>query len=121
MSVPSVLVMAKSALTTMVSLSVAELLLGLGSAIPAGPVTRAVLRREPVAEGETVALRVKVAVPPLSRLTVVLIEPVPLAAPQLDPADGTQFQVAPVIAAGTLSATPARGSSDLPLFLTTIV
>src|SRR5438128_10085721 len=104
-SVPSDLVIAKSALDTTVSLSVAELLAETGSASPAGAVTVAVFRIEPTADGATVALSVKVAVPPLSRLTVVLMEPEPLEAPQLDPADGVQFQVALVNTAGKLSST----------------
>src|SRR5438132_616515 len=104
-----------------VSVSVAELLLLLISVTPAGAVTVAVLVNVPPAVGETVPLRTKVAVPPLARLTVVLIDPEPLAAPQLDPADGTQFQVAPVISAGTLSVTVAPVTGTAPLLLTTMV
>ena len=50
---PSVTVIARSADATMVSVSVAELLPGVGSVTPAGAVTVAVLLSVPVADGET--------------------------------------------------------------------
>ena len=55
---PSVLVMARSALTPKLSLSVAELLPGVGSVTPAGADTVAVLLRVPVAAAEMVQLAV---------------------------------------------------------------
>src|SRR6185312_2278192 len=55
---PSVTVMARSALATSVSLSVAELLPGVGSVTPAGAVTVAVLLSVPVAAALIVALAV---------------------------------------------------------------
>ena len=55
---PSVLVIARSALAASVSLSVAELLPGVGSATPAGAVTVAVLLNVPVAAAEIVQLAV---------------------------------------------------------------
>jgi len=48
--------------------------------------------------------------------------PVPLAAPQLDPADATQVQLALVIAAGSVSVTAASVTALGPRrLLTTIV
>src|SRR6476469_6141955 len=55
---PSVLVIARSADALKVSLSVAELLPGVGSVTPAGAVTVAVLESVPVAAAEMVQLAV---------------------------------------------------------------
>src|SRR5947208_252844 len=55
---PSVLVIERSALAASVSLSVAELLPGVGSVTPAGAVTVAVLLSVPVAAAEIVQLAV---------------------------------------------------------------
>ncbi len=44
----------------------------------------------------------KVALPPAGSVTVVLMLPVPLAAPQLEPAGAVQVQVTPVSAAGNV-------------------
>src|SRR3954470_2550904 len=55
---PSVLVIERSALAPRVSLSVAELLAGVGSVTPAGAATVAVLLRVPVAAAEMVQLAV---------------------------------------------------------------
>src|SRR5690349_3716243 len=55
---PSVLVMARSALAPRASVSVAELLPGVGSVTPAGAATVAVLLKLPVAEAEIVQLAV---------------------------------------------------------------
>ena len=55
---PSVLVIARSALAPSVSLSVAELLPGVGSVTPAGAVTVEVLLNVPVAAAEIVQLAV---------------------------------------------------------------
>ena len=58
MVTPSVLVIARSALAPSVSVSVAELLPGVGSVTPAGAVTVAVLLSVPVAAAEIVQLAV---------------------------------------------------------------
>ena len=55
---PSVLVIERSALAASVSLSVAELLPGVGSVTPPGAATVAVLLSVPVAEAEIVQLAV---------------------------------------------------------------
>ena len=55
---PSVLVIDRSALAASVSLSVAELLPGVGSVTPPGAVTVAVLLKLPVAAAEIVQLAV---------------------------------------------------------------
>jgi hypothetical protein len=55
---PSALVIARFAFGVSVSVSVAELLPGLGSLTPPGAVTVAVLLREPVASDEMVQLDV---------------------------------------------------------------
>ena len=52
MVTPSVLVIARSALAAIVSLSVAELLPGVGSVTPAGAATVAVLLSVPLADSE---------------------------------------------------------------------
>src|SRR6185295_15429227 len=76
---PSVLVIARSALAASVSLSVAELLPGVGSVTPAGAVTVDVLLSVPVAAAEIVQLAVYVTLPPLGRLTEPLMLPEPEA------------------------------------------
>jgi hypothetical protein len=68
-----------------------------------------------------VAFTVNVAVPPLSRVTVVFRFPLPLAAPQLDPALAEQVQAPAVTFAGKLSTTLAPVAVEGPLFVTTIV
>src|SRR5262245_52769753 len=85
------------------SLSVALLLLGVLS--PGGVATVAVLVRAPVADGLICATAVKVAVPPGSKVTVVRMLPLPLAAATLEPAEATAVQLTAVMAAGKLSVT----------------
>src|SRR6266536_1555534 len=103
--------------------SVAPLLPSVGSLVPLGGVTVAVLTNCPVVPLGTVPLRRKVAVPPLTRLTVVAMLPVPLAAPQLLGAVALHVQVnpAPCSAAGSGSETTAPVTSLGPLLVTTIV
>jgi hypothetical protein len=110
----SVLVMARSAVTMRVSVSVAELLPAVGSVVPAGAVMVAVLASEPVVDEEMVAVIVYVAVAPTAKLMVSLMEPEPLAT-QVAPAVATQVQVALVKDAGTTSATTAPTTADGPL------
>ena len=79
--------MARLALGDSVSVSDALLLPGVGSVTPAGAVTVAVLLSEPVAPAAIVQLAVYVTLPPLGRLTKLLMLPepdavhVPLPAP----------------------------------------
>src|SRR3954469_16306641 len=89
---PSVFVIDKSALPASVSLSVAELLPGVGSVTPAGDVTVAVLLNVPVAAAETVQLAVCVTLPPDGRLTRLLMFPLPEAV-QVPPPTPTHVHV----------------------------
>src|SRR5258708_6491446 len=109
----------RSACGVRVSVSVAVLLPGVGSVVPAGAVTLAVLVRLPVAEAEMLAVTVNVAVPPFARLTVVLMSPVPLVRPQL--AAGAHVQVALLMPAGSVSVTVAPVTPSGPALLTTMV
>src|SRR6201999_2166664 len=116
---PSVFVMERSALAPIVSVSVAELLPGVGSVTPPGAVTVAVLLSVPVAAGETVQLAVYVTLAPLGRLTVPLMLPEP-AAVQVPPPAPTQVQVQ-VSEAGNVSATVAPVAALGPALLAVIV
>src|SRR5262245_42546479 len=111
---PSVLVIARSACAARVSVSVAELLPGVGSLTAPGVATVAVLDSVPVALAEIVALAVKVTEPPAGRLTVSLMFPAPLAVHDPPPAP-THVQVA-VSAAGNVSATVDPGALLGPAF-----
>lgn len=115
-----VLVIAKSAVVKMVLISVALLLAGVGSGAVAGDVTVAVLLNVPVAELTTVAVKLNVAVEPGNKLTVVLMLPLPVVAPQLAPTDGVQVQLTLVSLVGTISVTVAPFTVLGPLFLTTM-
>src|SRR5438445_114127 len=101
-----------------VSLSVA-LLLPAGSLIPAGAVTVAVFVIVPEL-AVTVAVAVNVAVPPLSRLTLALRLPLPLAG-QVDPADAAQVKRTLATCARKLSVTVAPLTALGPALLATIV
>src|SRR5262245_7877550 len=107
--------------TISVSLSVAELLPGVGSTMAPGIATVAVLESVPMATALIVALATKVTVPAGSRLTIRLMLPVPPAPPQLEPIDALHVQVAKVIAAGNVSVTVAAVTALGPLFVTVIV
>ena len=63
---------------------------GFGSVADDGGVTVAVFVSVPVAELDTLPVTVNVALPPLSRSTVVLMLPEPFAVAQLDPAVAEQ-------------------------------
>jgi hypothetical protein len=89
--------------------------------VPAGGATIPVLSRLPVAAALMFAVTVYVAVPFTSRLTVLLMLPLPLAAAQLEPADATQVHGADVIAAGNVSVTGALVTGLGPLLVTVIV
>ena len=116
-----VLVMLRSVDGTKLRETLAELLAGFGSATPLGRATDAVLVNVPVAELEVCAVKLKVAVPFTARLTVALMLPLPLGAPQLEPADAVQVQVAPLSVPGKTSVTVAPVTAIGPLFVTTMV
>src|SRR5690349_22013767 len=84
--------MDRSAWAASVSVSVAELLPGVGSVTPAGAATVAVLLSVPLAAAEIVQLAVYVVLPPAGRFTVSLILPLPEAV-QVPPPAPTQVQV----------------------------
>ncbi len=96
------------------------LLLPAGSFTPTGAVTVAVLVSEPVAVAAMVPVAVNVAVPPLSRSTVVLMSPAPSAA-QLEPALALQVQVTALSVAGNRSLTVAAVTALGPAFDTVMV
>src|SRR5438874_241361 len=111
--------MPRSAVGVMtVLLSVAELFPA-GSVTPAGAVTVAVFVIVPEL-AVTVAVAVNVAVPPLSRLTLALRLPLPLAG-QLDPAEAAHVQVTLESCAGKTSLTVAPTTALGPALVTPIV
>jgi hypothetical protein len=115
-----VLVIERSPIELIVSVSVALLLPGAGSGTAPGGVTVAVLTSEPVAVGNTDDVTVNVAVEPGARLTVVLIPPLPLGAAQLPPAEAAQVHVAAPNFEERGSVTVAPLTALGPLFLTVI-
>src|SRR5262249_20304714 len=111
-----------SASTSMLVVSVALLLAGTRSVVPACGGTVAVLLSAPVAVAATVPVVVKVADVPAGRLTVVAMLPVPLVAPQLAPVPaGVHVQVTPVSVAGKVSLTAAPVTALGPALATVIV
>src|SRR5215468_1469357 len=112
--------MERSAVILAGLVSVAVLLVRVGSLVPVGGVTVAVLANWPVVPLGTVPLRVKVAELPLTRLTVVAMLPLPLPAAQAFGALTAQVQVkpAPCRAAGKGSETAAPTTSLGPLLVT---
>jgi hypothetical protein len=112
--------MLRSAIDVSVSVSVATLSVGSVSVVPAGGVTRAVLASVPEADGETVASRVYVTVPPTGSTTVSLIDPPPLGV-QDEPDEATHDQVAPSSALGKVSMTFAAFAAEGPVLVATIV
>jgi hypothetical protein len=115
------LVIARSAVGFRVSVSVAELLPGVGSVTPDGTAIAAVLTRVPVAVATTVAEIVNVADAPTGRSTVVLMLPLPLPAAHDAPPLVTHVHVTPVSDAGIVSVTGAPVTADGPALLATIV
>src|SRR5262245_19495942 len=121
----SILVIARSDTSSGVSVSVALLLLGLVSVVPAGTSTVAVLTRSPVAEDRAVPVTVTTTeVPdPGAMLTVAArLLPKPLA-PLLTEALPlvVEVQITLVRVAGMVSATVAPTASLGPLFVTVMV
>src|SRR3954454_7527838 len=100
--------MARSALAASVSLSVAELLPGVGSVTPPGAAAVDGLEIVPVAAAEMLELAVVVTVPPAGRLTVSPMLPEPEAV-QVPPPAPTHVQVQ-VSEAGKVSATEEPGA-----------
>src|SRR5207245_2791988 len=90
-----------------VSVSVAELLAGLGSLVPAGGVTVAVLVDGPVAVGLIVAVAVEVAVPLSGRVSVAVLLP---GSVSVSPAGGATeaVLVSDTMAAGLIWATAVK-------------
>src|SRR5690242_11186404 len=104
-----------------VSVSVALSLPAVPSITPAGAATVAVFASEPVAEAATLQVAVKVAVPPLRRLTaLVAMLPEPDAGHAL-PALAAQVQVQALSAAGKVSVTVAPVTALGPLFVAVMV
>src|SRR5450432_458190 len=101
-------------------MSVDVSLAGFGSGTPGGGATVAGFTSDPVASGEIVATRVYVAEPPERSETVEAIEPAPEAAPQLDPTEAAQVQVAEEIAGSNASETGAFVTGLGPALVTTI-
>src|SRR5262245_27509146 len=115
--------MARSARGVSASVSLASLLPGSGSVVPAGGSTCAVLTRRPVAEGLTRTVKRKVTVAPTGRSTVVARAPKPLAGPVTTPPPllAVADQVAAVTPAGRGSDTLALVTSLGPVLLTTMM
>src|SRR3954465_11383411 len=107
--------MARSALAARVSLSVAELLPGVGSVTPPGAATVDVLESVPVAAAEMVQLAGEVPLPPAGRLTVSPMLPEPEAV-QVPPPAPTHVHVQ-VSEAGKVSATEEPGALLGPALL----
>ena len=116
---PSVFVIARSADAAKVSLSVAELLPGVGSVTPPGAATVAVLLSVPVAAALIVQLAVYVVLPPAGRLTVSLMLPEPEAV-HVPPPAPTHVHVH-VREAGNVSAAVAPVALLGPAFEAVIV
>ncbi len=106
-----------------VLLSVALLLAGASSVVPAGTAMVAVLVIVPEALTSTGAVTVNVALPPVNRFTVVLRLPLPLAG-QLDPAVAAHVQVMPATLktlGSKVSVTGAAVTALGPALLATMV
>ena len=102
------------------SVSTALLFAGVGSTVPAGVETVAVLVTVPLADAEIVAGTVNVAVPPARRLTGAAMLPVPVAG-HVEPADATHVQAPKVTLAGAVSVTVAPTTPPGPALDTTTV
>ena len=120
MVMPSVLVTDKSACGVRVSVSVAELSVLTVSVKPIGALMVAVLARLLVAPGERAAITVKVTVPPAGMVTLVAIEPEPVAWHDA-PTEAAHVQAALVMVAGNVSVTGTPVAVDGPVLATTMV
>jgi hypothetical protein len=117
---PSVFVIDRSAVGVNVSVSVAELLAGVGSVTPAGGATVAVLASVPVADGAIDPVTTNVTDAPTGRLTLELTLPLPPAG-HVPPPAPEHVHVTPLKAAGIESATVAADTADGPALEATIV
>ena len=100
------------------SLTEDVLFAGTGSATVAGAVMVAgLLIVPPTKNGSMVPVTVYVAVPPLARFTVWLIEPEPDAVAQADPTEAEHVHVAERSDAGRESITVAPVTADGPRFV----
>lgn len=117
---PSVFVIDRSAVGVKVSVSVAELLAGVGSVTPEGGATVAVLTSVPVADGEIDPVTTNVTDAPDGRLTLELMLPLPPAG-HVPPLTPEHVHVTPPRAAGIESATVAADTADGPALEATIV
>ena len=115
----SVFVIARSAVRTTTSVSVAELFADVGSVDPAGTAMVAVLVTEPVADGESVAVTRNVTDVPDGRTTSWSMSPEPLDV-HVAPPVPVQLHTEPVSADGSVSTTCAPGAVDGPALATTI-
>src|SRR5262245_56737645 len=115
--------MERSARGVRLSVSVAVLLVGVGSVTPAGGVTVTVLVRVPVAERAMWTVNVKVTVALTSGSTVVARLPTPLVGPVTTPPPllAVATQLAAVTPAGRGSDTLAPITALGPRLLTTIM
>ena len=118
----SVLVRVSAAFATMVSVSVALLLAGVGSTTVPGTSMRAVLTSVSVAPAGTLAVTVKVAVPPTGSDTRPLMAPLPLlGVGQLAPALAAQLQLEKLALVGSASVKLAPITGLGPLLPATTV
>src|SRR5262252_4988076 len=114
--------MVRSACGPAALVSVALLLLGIGSAMPAGGVTVAVLVNVPVVADGTVPLTVNVALVPTGSVTSASMFPLPAGVPHCAPVPlAAHVQVKLASGAGSTSCTCALVTSDGPALLTTMV
>lgn len=105
-----------------VSVSTAVLLVRFGSVVVTGAVTVAVLDTLPVAAADTVAVAVKVALPPFNRFTVPLkVVPLPPPATQLEPPVAEHVQLKLLNPADKVSVTAAPTTALGPPLETTMV
>src|SRR5690606_41191886 len=106
-----------------VSVSVAVLLAGLESGVPAGLVTVAALTRSPLKSAGTGIVSANVTEAPAGRLTgTFAIARLPLAAPHTPPpVAAPQVHVALVMPAGSGSSTVAPATPNGPRLLTTML
>ena len=88
--------------------------------VTAGGATVAEFTSGTRANGSMSAVRLYVAVPSTSRVTVSRMFPAPFGV-QLDPGDAAQVQVAPMSDAGSVSVTVAPVTAAGPVFVTVIV
>jgi hypothetical protein len=117
---PSVLVIDRSAVGVKVSVSVAELLAGVGSVAPAGGATVAVLTSVPVADDGIDPATVNVTDAPTGRPTLELMLPLPPTG-HVPPPVPAHVHVTALNAAGIESVTVAADTEEGPRLVATMV